>query len=44
MRHKMESCDQGREDQDEDWFDGPVACVKAKSETLKRETMSNGEA
>ena len=36
MRHDMESCDQGGEDQDETWLDGPVARVKGKSETLKR--------
>jgi hypothetical protein len=24
MRHDMESCDQGGEDQDEAWLDGPV--------------------
>ena len=35
MRHDMESCDQGGEDQDEAWLDGPVACAKAKSEALK---------
>jgi len=28
MRHDMESCDQGGEDQDEAWPDGPVARVK----------------
>jgi len=27
MRHDMESCDQGGEDQDEAWLDGPVARV-----------------
>jgi hypothetical protein len=26
----MESCDQGGEDQDEAWLDGPVARVKGK--------------
>jgi hypothetical protein len=30
MRHDMESCDQGEEDQDEAWLDGPVARVKGK--------------
>jgi hypothetical protein len=30
MRHDMESCDQGGEDQDEAWLDGPVARVKGK--------------
>jgi hypothetical protein len=25
MRHDMESCDQGGEDQDEAWLDGPEA-------------------
>ena len=38
MRHIMESCDQGGEDQDEAWLDGPVARVKGKLEALKRET------
>ena len=31
MRHDMESCDQGDEDQDEAWLDGPGARVKGKS-------------
>ena len=31
----MESCDQGGEDQDMTWFDGPVASVKGKSEALE---------
>ena len=30
MRHDMESCDQGGEDQDKTWLDGPVVSVKAK--------------
>jgi hypothetical protein len=30
MRHDMESCDQGGEDQDKAWLDGPVARVKDK--------------
>ena len=30
MKHDMESCDQGGEDQDEAWLDGPVASVKGK--------------
>jgi hypothetical protein len=30
MRHDMESCGQGREDQDEACLDGPVARVKGK--------------
>jgi len=44
MRHDMESCDQGGEDQDEAWLDGPVASVKDKSEALKRGTACDGEA
>jgi Leu/Phe-tRNA-protein transferase len=44
MRHDMESCDQGREDRDEAWLDGPVASMKSKSETLKRGTAHDGEA
>ena len=31
MRHDIESCDQGGEDQDKTWLDGPVASVKGKS-------------
>jgi hypothetical protein len=38
MRHDMESCDQGGEDQDEAWLDGPVASMKGKSEALERWT------
>jgi hypothetical protein len=30
MRHNVESCDQGGEDRDEDWLNGPVARVKGK--------------
>jgi hypothetical protein len=36
MRHDMESCDQGGEDQDEGWLDGLVASVKGKSEAFRR--------
>jgi len=36
--------DQGGEDQDEAWLDGPVARVKGKSEALKRGTTCDGEA
>jgi hypothetical protein len=36
MRHDMESCDQGGEDRDVAWLDGPVASVKGKSGALKR--------
>ena len=35
MRHDMESYDQGGEDQDMTWLDGPVASVKGKSEALE---------
>ena len=35
MRHDIESCDQGGEDQDKTWFDGPVASVKGKSKALE---------
>ena len=31
MRHDIESCDQGGEDQDKTWLNGPVASVKDKS-------------
>jgi hypothetical protein len=30
MRHDMESCEQGGEDQDEAWLDGQVARVNGK--------------
>jgi hypothetical protein len=35
MRHDMELCGQGGEDQDEAWLDRPVSSVKGKSEALK---------
>ena len=38
MRHDIESCDQGGEDQDMTWLDGPVASVKGKLEALERWT------
>ena len=34
MSHDIESCDQGGEDQDKTWLDGPVASVK-KSKALE---------
>ena len=34
MRHDIESCDQGGEDQDKTWLDGPVASMKGKLEAL----------
>jgi len=40
----MESCEQGGEDQDEAWLDGPVARVKGKLEALKQGTTCDGEA
>jgi hypothetical protein len=44
MRHDIESCDQGREDQDMTWRDGPVASVKDKlSDDLVPMDQSNGE-
>jgi hypothetical protein len=44
MRHDMESCDQGGEDQYEARLDGPVASVKGKSEALKQGTTCDNEA
>jgi hypothetical protein len=44
MRHDIESCDQGDEDQDMTWLDRPVASVKGKSEASKRRTAYDGEA
>ena len=44
MRYDMESCDQGREDQDKTWLDGPVARVNDKlSDDLAPMDRSNGE-
>ena len=36
MRHDIESCDQGGEDQDMTWLDEPVVSVKGKLEALER--------
>jgi hypothetical protein len=44
MRYDIETCDQGEEDQDKAWLDGPVISVKGKSEALKRGTTCDGEA
>ena len=38
MRHDIESCDQGGEDQDMTWLDGLVASVKDKLEALEQWT------
>ena len=38
MRHDMEACDHGREDQYKTQLDGPVASVKGKLEALERWT------
>ena len=44
MRHGIESCDQGGEDQDMAWLDRPVASVKGKlSHDLAPMDRSNGE-
>ena len=44
MRHDMESCDQGGEDQDKIWLDEPVASVKGKlSDDLAPMDEGNGE-
>jgi hypothetical protein len=44
MRHDIESCDQGGEDQDMTWLDGPVANAKGKlSDDLALIDRSNGE-
>jgi hypothetical protein len=44
MRYDIESCDQGGEDQDMAWLDGPVASVKGKlSDNLAPMDRSNGE-
>ena len=44
MRHDIESCDQGGEDQDITWLDGSVASVKGKlSDDLVPMDRGNGE-
>ena len=44
MRHDMESCDQGGEDQDKTWLDGWVTSVKGKlSDDLAPMDRDNGE-
>jgi hypothetical protein len=44
MRHDMESCNEGGEDRDEAWLDGPVASVKGKlSDDLVPMDRGNGE-
>jgi hypothetical protein len=44
MRHDIESYDQGGEDQDEAWLDGPVARVKGKLyDGLAMKDRGNGE-
>ena len=35
MRHDIESCGKGGEDQDKTWLDGLVASVKGKSKALE---------
>jgi hypothetical protein len=44
MKHDIELCDQGGEDQDMAWLDGPVASVKGKlSDDLAPMDRNNGE-
>ena len=44
MRHEIESCDQGGEDQDMTWLDGPDASVKGKlSDDFTPMDQSNDE-
>ena len=44
MRHDIESCDQGGEDQDMTWINGPITSVKGKlSDDLAPMDQSNGE-
>ena len=38
MRHDIESCDQGGEDQDINWLNGLVVSMKGKSKALERWT------
>ena len=40
MRHDIESCDQGGEDQDKTWLDGPIVSIKdARQSTEGYPTM-----
>jgi len=39
MRHDIESCDQGGEDQDEAWLDGPAARVKTNQVLSRRSCL-----
>jgi hypothetical protein len=44
IRHDIESCDQGGEDQDMTWLDGPVASVRGKlSDDLAPMDQSNSK-
>ena len=44
MRHDMDSCDEGGEDQDKTWLDGLVARVKGKlSDDLAPMDRDNGK-
>ena len=44
MRHDIELCDQGGEDQDVTWLNGPVASMKGKlSDDLVPIDRDNGE-
>ena len=44
MRHDIESCDQGGEDQDKAWLDGPVVSLNGKlSDDLAPMDQSNGD-
>ena len=44
MLHDIKSCDQGGEDQDKAWLDGPVANMKGKSsEDLAPMDQGSGE-
>jgi hypothetical protein len=44
VRHDIEPYDQGGEDQNMTWLDGPVASMKGKSKDLKQGTACDGEA
>ena len=43
MRHDIESCDRGGEDQDMTWLDGPIASVKG-NQRLWSDRPHGGEA
>jgi hypothetical protein len=44
MRHDIESCDQGGDDQDMTWLNGPVVSVKGKLSDNLAPTFGQGKS